>query len=89
MPDFDKIRKANKSKEKEGQDETSNGRPERRASKMRFSWLRPRKQPSGSSTDGRGSPQVEEPKQNGDANRKEQLPPKKMPVFFIDEAHKL
>lgn len=32
--------------------------------------------------------QIEEPKPNGDANKGEP-PAKKMPVFFIDEAHKL
>ena len=65
----------------------SQSRPERRASKMRFSWLKPKPKPESVSmpTVEHPPPQQSHQKPNGNA-----APPvKKMPVFFIDEAHKL
>lgn len=89
-PDPESIRKDKKKKE-EPQQPSRPAMPQRRPSKMRFSWLRPKtKQPAEQSGRPEGrSVHIEESKPNGDAAKSAELPPKKMPVFFIDEAHKL
>jgi hypothetical protein len=91
QPDPETMRKGNKKKDKEVAPEPTPARPERRASRMRFSWLRSKKHPEGEAAvnAGSGSSQVDEPKPNGENSGKEEVLPKKMPVFFMDEAHKL
>ena len=76
-----------RSKEKAEKDAASirsQSRPERRASKMRFSWLKPKPKPENVAPP-MAEHKPEQHKQNGNAEPE----PKKMPVFFIDEAHKL
>lgn len=87
---FDPAAERSRSKEKVEKDAASvhsQTRPERRASKMRFSWLKPKPKPEGVSIPAAEHrlPQPQQQKPNGNA----EPPVKKMPVFFIDEAHKL
>ncbi|EKM56706.1 uncharacterized protein PHACADRAFT_141576 [Phanerochaete carnosa HHB-10118-sp] len=89
-PDPESVRKEKKKREESSQPSRP-AMPERRPSRMRFSWLRPKsKQPVQlSASHGGRSVQIEETKPNGDAAKDTEQPAKKMPVLFIDEAHKL
>lgn len=84
----DTSRKEKKQQEPDASSVASQPPPERRASKMRFSWLRPKPKPSTSNGQETRPAQPEAEKPNGNA-KAEEPPVKKMPVFFIDEAHKL